>query len=289
MDEMKPSTLLLNAEQYFTSGRREQASTVLFLKSLVIFAMIKCVILWSVADTILTVKTDVEGSLIVKVFLLPVVIANVYSQYFFPATMIALIALLFVRPNYLTNFILFWVALNLFRLIFPVTNGSDYVLLILALISIPLSVYHFQNPTLELLSVSCYNLFRMLAQIQVVLIYLISAWDKLQSQIWRSGTAFRYIANLETEFNPLFKNLITENTALIMAWTTIVFELLFVILVWKKRTRLFILCVGTIFHVVIWMMLNLPDFALVMILSYLLFLKDSDWKNLSLISKRQLQ
>jgi hypothetical protein len=252
------------------------------------FAMIKCLTLWSVADTILTVKTNIKGSFVVKFFLLPVLAADYYPNFFFATTMIVLITLLFVRPNYLTNFLLFWMVLALFRLIFPVTNGSDYVLLILALISIPLSFHRFKNPKLEVVSVSTYNLFRLIAQIQVVLIYLISAWDKLQSEVWRSGVALQYIANLETEFNPLFKDLITEKTTLLMAWTTILFELLFVFFVWKKRTRLFILCVGTIFHVVIWAMLNLPDFALIMILSYLLFLKDSDLKRLSFTPRQQL-
>jgi hypothetical protein len=63
----------------------------------------------------------------------------------------------------------------------------------------------------------------------------------------------------------------------ILAWATILFELLFAVLVWFKRTRLLILITGILFHFIIAIMLNLTDFSMVMSIAYLVFLKDTDY------------
>ena len=65
-----------------------------------------------------------------------------------------------------------------------------------------------------------------------------------------------------------------------MSWMTIVFELIFIPLVFIERTRLPILFVGVLFHIIIWLMLGLPGFGWIMIVSYAIFLKDRDFDRL---------
>ena len=70
-----------------------------------------------------------------------------------------------------------------------------------------------------------------------------------------------------------------------LSWIAILFELAFVALVWITRTRLIMLAIGVVFHLIIWLALSLPDFGLVMMISYLVFLRDSDYHTLRKILK----
>jgi hypothetical protein len=275
---------------HLLNERLQPLASSVFVKAIALFLLMKVTVLWSVSDVLLPEFTQsLPGSIVGKILLLPLVVAGYSLDLFFTVTIGLLLSTLFVRLNYLTNFLLFWISVCLFKLRYPVTNGSDYVVIVLAMYSVLLSVVTFRNSVAEITSTAFFNLARWLIQLQVGLIYLISAWDKLQSDVWRSGDAFRYVAHLETLFNPLFGFVGEGEIApLLMAWITIVFEFAFVLLIWQKRTRLFILCVGVIFHLVIWIMLSLPDFALLMILSYLIFLRDEDYLLLRRKFRRQL-
>jgi hypothetical protein len=59
----------------------------------------------------------------------------------------------------------------------------------------------------------------------------------------------------------------------VLAWLTIGFELAFPVLVWFRATRKWILITGIVFHLTIAVMLGLPEFATVMIVSYTLFFR----------------
>jgi hypothetical protein len=271
-------SFLEKCEEYFTSGRREEGTTRFFIRGLIAFSILKCLTIWSAADVLLFEKdSSLPTAFIGKLLLLPSLLAIQHDDLTFAGILIALLVLLFIRPNYISNLILFWIAINLFKIRFPVTNGSDYVLLVLCLYAVGLSYYDFRDRRIQTVNISLFNLFRLLVCIQVAFIYLISAWDKLLSPVWRSGEAFQFIGEMDTVVSPL-ASLVTryDSVSLLLSWTTIIFELAFVVLIWQKRTRLIIVCVGVIFHLVIWFMLSLPDFALIMIVSYLIFLKDSD-------------
>ena len=83
-------------------------------------------------------------------------------------------------------------------------------------------------------------------------------------------------------FNPAFAG-IFDNPAvqLILSWLTILFELAFAVLVWFKKTKIPMLVMGIVFHFFIWIVLSLPDFAAVMIVSYIIFLDDADLMRLT--------
>lgn len=95
-----------------------------------------------------------------------------------------------------------------------------------------------------------------------------------------------YLTHYDPLFNPAFSDLLKGKvTQLVMGWLTIGFELGFVVLVWFKRTRILVLCIGVIFHLVIIVMLTLPDFGVIMILSYLVFMKDSDYRRIPFVKR----
>ncbi len=279
---MTGSTILDRCTVFFTQKRLEEKGSSVFVKGLVLFALLKTFTIWSVAETLLAGGAPrISGLSLSRMVFFPSEMVYDHPDLVFGGLCLALFGILFFRPVYLSNIVLFWIALNLFRIKFPVTNGSDYVVLVMSAYAIPLSRERFVNPLSEAIAISAHNLFKVLAGIQICLIYFISAWDKLLSTVWRSGDAFLYISKMETTFNPMFTPLINNAiAAMVLSWITIAFEFLFGIMVWRERFRLITLCIGVIFHFIIWMMLSLPDFALIMIISYLVFLKDKDIDNL---------
>src|SRR5262249_34667257 len=120
-----------------------------------------------------------------------------------------------------------------------------------------------------------------LCQLQVAAIYLKSGVDKIMSSAWRSGEVFHFMAQIDESLNPFFIPLLNNSIVNgFLAWATILFELAFPVLVWFRRTRNTALLAGIVFHLLIGWMHDLTDFALVMIVSYLIFLKDADYERL---------
>ena len=258
-------------------------AVAIFRYALVIFAIIKIILIWSVSSEINNFITFVSSpSVIVKVLFSPAYWANTHVEFFYSICIVLLIAILFIKWNYLSGIVFFLLSLNLFRLNLSISNGSDYVLFMLSFWTIGMSVWHVRsNANLNLILTLTFNVSVLLCQLQIAFIYLDSGWDKLASEVWRSGDSINYITHLDYSFNQhligLLNNAIVNRT---LSWTTIVFELAFGILVWFNRTRLITLLIGVVFHLIIWIVLSIPDFALIMMLSYLIFLKDSDYNRI---------
>lgn len=251
----------------------------LFFRSLVAFTIVKMVLLLSFSRQVMAHHNiTLPRSWIGKLFLGPSFLANYNVDIFFSIAIVCLVVIFLKRPNYLTTAFFFWLALNLYVVYLPFANGSDMLLVMLALWYIPVATQPvFKSEMGAILQKAVFNTGMIFCQLQVIFIYFISGADKLISKAWRSGEAFDYIAHLETMYNPLLSGVFEEPTLkLILSWSTILFELGFVILVWFERTRLPVLLTGIFFHLFIWIVMSLPDFASLMMLSYILFLKDRD-------------
>ncbi|MGK7953781.1 MAG: HTTM domain-containing protein [Crocosphaera sp.] len=115
-----------------------------------------------------------------------------------------------------------------------------------------------------------------LLQISIVLIYPLSAMDKLYSDIaWREGSIMYYISLYDAWFRfsdvDLFHNYFLS---IITTYSTLMLEFLFPILVWFKRTKYWILTMMALFHISIAIVMNefVLQFSLVMLISYALFI-----------------
>lgn len=235
--------------------------------------------LWPLTHTVISNHhVSLPRSWYGKLLLAPSFLAVYNIDYFFVIAILFLVVAFFVRPNYIVTTLFFWLTLNLYIVFFSFANGSDLVLFMLALWCIPM-VHKpmFQSELGVVIQKTSFNLAAILCQLQIVFIYLISGWDKLLSEAWRSGEAFDYVMHLDAMYNPLFTG-VFENAIIqkILSWLTILFELSFGVLVWIRKTRLPILAIGIVFHLFIWIVMSLPDFAAIMMISYIAFLKDKD-------------
>ncbi|MFZ6010116.1 MAG: HTTM domain-containing protein [Bacteroidota bacterium] len=269
----------------FTGAFQHERAVQIFIKALIFYVLLKIIFLWPFTSKLVDYESvPVYANVIGKVVFAPMLIASYNVNLFYGIALAFVIALLFLPSGYAGSALLLWLVLNLYRLNHIVINGSDLVLLSLATWAVPMSArFRWQGEKMRVLQIFIFNMAVVFCQIHVAFIYFISGFDKLQSPAWTSGQAFQYIANLDTMFNPALADLM-KNSSLnkILSWSTIIFELAFAALIWFKPTRLFMIILGVLFHLGISAMLYLPDFSPMMILSYLIFLKQQDYERLGL-------
>jgi hypothetical protein len=280
---------IIALSQYLSRDFNNPRTTLVFFKTLVVFAFIKIVMLWSLSHKVLAHHNiTLPRSWVGKILFAPSFLANHNVDIFFGVALIFLAIAFLMSPNYVTTSLFFWLAFNVYIVYIPFANGADLVLFMLALWCIPMATKpKFKSETGTILQKTFYNSAIVLCQLQVIFIYLVSGWDKLFSPTWQTGLAFDYVAHLNTMYNPLFADVFDHPVLhLMLSWTTILFELVFVFLVWFEKTRLPMLLIGVLFHLFIWIVLSLPDFASTMMLSYIIFLKDADYYQVRNFFKR---
>ncbi len=171
---------------------------------------------------------------------------------------------------------------------FPL-SGADHVMTVLSfwMIFLPLNHYYSLDRWLAKrrgdftsLPYTTYAFPLRMIQIQVALIYLFTSYMKWQGVLWRTGDALYYTFQqngylLPTgiwlgEVGPLW-------LLRLLTWSTLLIEIGFTLLVfspflqpWARAAGLFLTaCV----HLGIALTMSIPDFSLVMWISYLLFLE----------------
>lgn len=118
--------------------------------------------------------------------------------------------------------------------------------------------------------------FRLI-QVQICVIYAYTGFEKLKGSTWWDGTAlWTVFANPQfSEFDLKFMSHVPWFFPL-GTFLTVIFEVYFVALVWHPSSRKYGLLAGVVFHLGIGFLLGLMPFSLVMISTYILFLKKEE-------------
>jgi hypothetical protein len=121
-----------------------------------------------------------------------------------------------------------------------------------------------------------------LIQFQIALVYLVTGWLKLSGEFWQRGEALYYVLQLESIRWPPGTWLWTLAPFWLLSLLTrltIVLELAFMPLVFAPFFQPFLravaLLAGAVLHLGIGVTMAIPDFSLVMMISYLLFFEPS--------------
>jgi hypothetical protein len=114
-----------------------------------------------------------------------------------------------------------------------------------------------------------------LVQIQLSIGYLSAVWHKVQSDLWRSGTAVSYAMRVEDIHRFPFPGFITQSTMIteVLTYGTLVLELSLAVLVWNRAARPWILTFGALMHLSIDYSILIGFFSLAMFVTYLAFLR----------------
>jgi len=258
----------------YLQAEKSEKTFVLFCKSLYVFLIVKIVFLWPVLHDMLAYSPFQFSSAWREVVYAPIRLAQWDLDAFLIAFLVVLLLGLKLRLNYFSSALICWLSFCLSRLTGTLANGSDSILNLFLLIAIGHSYWPaFKTPSLKSSQIMMANFVLLLCRIQLALIYLLSGFNKLTSQAWQSGDAIYSIINLEYFSNPTLAFSFNEPMCTVLAWGVILFELGFSVLIWFKPFRIPMLCMGVCFHIGIIFFLSLPDFGVVMMLTYLLFLQ----------------
>lgn len=117
-----------------------------------------------------------------------------------------------------------------------------------------------------------------LMALQVSYIYLYAFGVKFRSSGWHDGSALYH-----TYASPGLVEWPVELTStpllLVLAWSTIAFEMLFPILVWNRAVRPICIVAGIVFHMSIEITMRIPVFSTLMIITYASYLTDDEVKD----------
>ncbi|MEQ1787028.1 MAG: HTTM domain-containing protein [Acidimicrobiales bacterium] len=113
-----------------------------------------------------------------------------------------------------------------------------------------------------------------LLQLELAIGYLLSAWAKSRGDTWQRGTAVGLslrIEDLQRYVAPewLFEQGVALN---LFTWATLAFEATFLLLVWSRRLRLWVLGTGVLFHLGIDVFLDIGFFSIAIFVAYLAFI-----------------
>lgn len=125
------------------------------------------------------------------------------------------------------------------------------------------------------------NLGFLAILLHLTLIYFVSGIHKLHSDLWFNGVAIYYILNIERFCSPL-NHLISKNAFIIafLTYSTILFEILFPILIWFKNFRVFFLFAGLLMHLGIYFFMMIYDFEILFIMIYGFYISNERWQKI---------
>lgn len=118
-----------------------------------------------------------------------------------------------------------------------------------------------------------------LIQLHLCAIYFWSGFSKLKGPTWWTGEAmWNVIANQEYQTTDLTWMAWTPWLPFLIAHITIAWEAFFIVLVWNRRLRPFVLAMGTAMHIGIGAFLGMWTFGLIMTFAYLSFADPDIWR-----------
>jgi hypothetical protein len=255
-------------------------STLVFTRLLTAVVLLKVLREWSGQSEILRLHhLQLPGGTISGPLLLPARFANAHPHIFFGGALAFLVIHLILRRNYITATLFCVLTFNLLMINLPTGDGSDVIAFMMSLWAIllvpPRSTV---SPYAHVIQTVVYNGARICCLLQVVFLYAASGLDKLKSNVWTTGRAFESMRLAGGIINPDFPEaLATPFWDFTFTWCTVVFEIMFGILIWFRPWQPALILSTIVFHLGIWWMLDLSDFALVMIVAVTIFIRDDQY------------
>jgi hypothetical protein len=123
------------------------------------------------------------------------------------------------------------------------------------------------------------NVVFRLMQVQLCIIYTYSGWEKLKGNRWWDGSAIWDVMSMGNiqRFDMSFVAHAPFLLAII-AYSVLIWEVYFVVLVCNQKLRKYVLLYGLLMHIGIIVFMNLPTFGALMMSTYILFLDGASLK-----------
>lgn len=202
-----------------------------------------------------------------------------YYLYFLYGILALILAYFFLPLKRLSLVLIYFLLMNIYHKTAPLQNGGFSLLTMefFMLLFIDEEAENTKNKYWRSIKLTIANFAFLAMRLQVVFLYLVASFYKLQGETWLDGTAFYYVLYNDMYTHPLITNYFIDNTFVIksVSWFTLLFQLLFPVLVWIKKTKNMMLIAGVFLHVMIAWVMGIVDFGVIMILMYTLFNSES--------------
>ncbi|MCA9805275.1 MAG: HTTM domain-containing protein [Cyanobacteria bacterium HKST-UBA02] len=125
--------------------------------------------------------------------------------------------------------------------------------------------------------VLCSPWVQNLLRFQIAIVYAQSSLAKLEGESWWNGTAVYYALHMQ-DFSKFPVPFIFDSIPAIQfaTWSTLLIEIALFTLIWIRDLRYYVLAAGVVLHLGIDWSMNLPFFEILMIASYVVFIKPED-------------
>ena len=190
----------------------------------------------------------------------------------------------------LSTFIVWFTTINLQNRIYSTNTGGDLLLNILLFYLIFISdrkKLSNQN-TNEIINLID-NVFIFLCKFQVLIVYAVSAFYKLNNTEWLNGSALENILSVKEYSTPFFieNGHKYSNLLKIFTWFSVAYQIVFVLFIFARKYSVFFLLVGVMIHLFIAFFIGLFNFSFVMICCYLLFISNDDINKMVFFLKKK--
>lgn len=109
------------------------------------------------------------------------------------------------------------------------------------------------------------------------MLYLVAGVHKLLGEMWLQGDAVFIILSQENFSHPWILDLLNGNHWVLKwaTWSSLVYQLLFSVVIWVRGLRPYLLAFGLCFHLSIAFVVGITDFGLILVACYTIFLPPS--------------
>jgi len=198
---------------------------------------------------------------------------NYYLFFIVLQVVAAFIGLFNFLPRIMT-FVVFFTTINLQNRIYSTLTGGDYLLcLLLFYLSFISDGRTSKNKYVQEITNVSDHTFILLCQLQVLILYAISAIYKWQSTEWVQGIALQKILLIDEYSIPVLQNMVCAFPFVfkLFTWMALLYQTLFPVFIFSKKLKNYTILVGILFHLFIAFAMGLFNFSLVMICCYTLF------------------
>lgn len=130
-----------------------------------------------------------------------------------------------------------------------------------------------------------------LVQVQVSIVYLSTAWQKVQGATWREGEAVPYALRISDINRFPLPTFFTDSVAVgeLLTFGVLALELALAVLVWNRAARPWILSLGVLLHLFVDYAFIIGYFTLTMFTAYLAFIPPDDASRRLLAARDRLR
>lgn len=196
---------------------------------------------------------------------------------------ILLIALLGFVPC-ITGILHWYICYSIQQSFLPV-DGGDQISMVITFLLIPITLLDFRfnyflskKRELNKYIINITGCFMLLIKVQVFLIYINAAIERLRNKEWADGTALYYFFSDSVFGIPKWEYQLTSfiwesNLIILITWSVTALELFLAFnIIQNKLTNKIALILGIVFHIFIGLTIGIWTFAIVMIACLILYL-----------------